>query len=225
MSKNCPLCGREMTSFEHYPGYGELDCAHCDLVIGGDEPKTPDELMALLGQCPDYDALLLALERDHGIDASWDGLRKFWHIGLSDDAVRKRDAALRPKPGERWTAALLPDLSWLGEDWPGFIAVAHSMGGEWRKYALMNPDGLPFGLVISEDGNLLNWQGVNYVRQDAAIADAEPCRFEIDPGASDRCQGPVYSCNRCGALSYSNETSEGTFKFCPNCGRRIEVDE
>lgn len=28
-----------------------------------------------------------------------------------------------------------------------------------------NPDGLPVGLTISEDGSLLNWRGVNYVKQ------------------------------------------------------------
>lgn len=28
-----------------------------------------------------------------------------------------------------------------------------------------NPDGLPAGLTISDDGNLLNWRGENYVRQ------------------------------------------------------------
>lgn len=28
-----------------------------------------------------------------------------------------------------------------------------------------NPDGLPNGLTVSDDGRLLNWRGVNYVRQ------------------------------------------------------------
>ena len=46
----CPLCGREMTAIETYPGRGELYCVYCDLTIGGNEAKTPDELMALLGQ-------------------------------------------------------------------------------------------------------------------------------------------------------------------------------
>ncbi len=48
--KPCPLCGREMTAIETHAGRGELYCGHCDLIIGGNEPKTPDELMALLGQ-------------------------------------------------------------------------------------------------------------------------------------------------------------------------------
>ena len=42
--KPCPLCGREMTAIETHPGRGELYCGHCDLVIGGNEAKTPDEL-------------------------------------------------------------------------------------------------------------------------------------------------------------------------------------
>ena len=46
----CPLCGQEMAAIETYAGRGELYCDHCDLTIGGNEAKTPDELMALLEQ-------------------------------------------------------------------------------------------------------------------------------------------------------------------------------
>ena len=46
--KPCPLCLREMTAIETHAGRGELYCVHCDLVIGGNEAKTPDELMGLL---------------------------------------------------------------------------------------------------------------------------------------------------------------------------------
>lgn len=38
-------------------------------------------------------------------------------------------------------------------------AIAATLGNE------LNLDGLPVGLTISEDGNLLNWRGENYVRQ------------------------------------------------------------
>ena len=48
--KPCPLCGREMTAIETYAGRGELYCGKCDLTIGGNEAKTPDELMKLLEQ-------------------------------------------------------------------------------------------------------------------------------------------------------------------------------
>ena len=38
-------------------------------------------------------------------------------------------------------------------------AIAATLGYE------VNPDGLPVGLTISEDGNLLNWRGENYVKK------------------------------------------------------------
>jgi hypothetical protein len=38
-------------------------------------------------------------------------------------------------------------------------AIAATLGSE------LNPDGLPVGLTVSEDGELLNWRGENYVRQ------------------------------------------------------------
>lgn len=44
----CPLCGRNMTAIEAYPGRGELYCGHCDLTIGGNDAKTPEELIALM---------------------------------------------------------------------------------------------------------------------------------------------------------------------------------
>lgn len=45
--KPCPLCGREMTAIDTYPGKVELYCGNCDLTIGSNEAKTPDELEAL----------------------------------------------------------------------------------------------------------------------------------------------------------------------------------
>lgn len=38
-------------------------------------------------------------------------------------------------------------------------AIAATLGYE------LNPDGLPAGLTISDDGTLLDWRGENYVRQ------------------------------------------------------------
>jgi hypothetical protein len=39
------------------------------------------------------DELLRCLENDWNISASWDGLRKFWNIELTEEGVRMRDAA------------------------------------------------------------------------------------------------------------------------------------
>ena len=40
----CPFCGGQPTAIETHPGRGELYCGHCDVVLGGNEAKTPEEL-------------------------------------------------------------------------------------------------------------------------------------------------------------------------------------
>ena len=56
---------------------------------------TPERAVAAtLGNEPPYDELLRCLENDWNISASWDGLRRFWHIGLTEEGVRMRDAEL-----------------------------------------------------------------------------------------------------------------------------------
>ena len=53
-------------------------------------------------------------------------------------------------------------------------AIAATLGSGTLT-ADMNPDGLPVGLTISDDGNLLNWRGENYVKQTATLgADMNP---------------------------------------------------
>ena len=55
---------------------------------------TPEQaIAATLGprEQPSYDELIEALRRDWDIEASWDGLRRFWYVGLTDEGVRKRD--------------------------------------------------------------------------------------------------------------------------------------
>lgn len=40
----CPFCGGSPTAIETHPGRGELYCGNCDVVLGGDNAMTPDEL-------------------------------------------------------------------------------------------------------------------------------------------------------------------------------------
>lgn len=40
---------------------------------------------------PPYDELIESLRRDWGIDVSWDGLRRFWYVGLNEKGMRMRD--------------------------------------------------------------------------------------------------------------------------------------
>ena len=42
--KTCPFCGGKPTAIETHPGRGELYCGKCDLVMCGDNAKTPEEL-------------------------------------------------------------------------------------------------------------------------------------------------------------------------------------
>ena len=43
--KPCPFCGGKVTPIETRAGYGELYCGNCDVVMAGNEPKTPEELI------------------------------------------------------------------------------------------------------------------------------------------------------------------------------------
>lgn len=42
--KSCPFCGGQPTAIETHMGRGELYCGTCDVVMGGNEAKTPEEL-------------------------------------------------------------------------------------------------------------------------------------------------------------------------------------
>ena len=44
--KPCPFCGGEPTAIETHPGRGELYCGNCDVVMGGNNAMTPEELTA-----------------------------------------------------------------------------------------------------------------------------------------------------------------------------------
>lgn len=47
-------------------------------------PPTPPEQ-------PPYDVLIDILRDEWDIEVMWDGLRRFWYVGLTDEGVRKRD--------------------------------------------------------------------------------------------------------------------------------------
>lgn len=54
---------------------------------------TPEQAVkATLGRDqPPYDKLVEVLRRDWDIECSWDGLRRFWYVGLTDEGMCKRD--------------------------------------------------------------------------------------------------------------------------------------
>ena len=88
-----PLFGDEVCAMEN----GE------EGLVLFDHFMTPEQVVAAtLGETPTpppptppkqppYDELIESLRRDWDIEASWDGLRRFWYVGLTDEGVRKRD--------------------------------------------------------------------------------------------------------------------------------------
>lgn len=64
-----------------------------DAVSGGFEVYSEDykRADALKGENARYRELVEILRRDWHIEASWDGLRKFWYVGLTEEGVRERD--------------------------------------------------------------------------------------------------------------------------------------
>lgn len=61
------------------------------MIVTGITPAQAIEATLGPREQPPYDELIEALRRDWDIEASWDGLRRFWYVGLTDEGVRKRD--------------------------------------------------------------------------------------------------------------------------------------
>lgn len=83
------------TRWKHECGYAELSewesTGSNNLFIQNVDPE--QAIAATLGSDkPPYDELLRCLENDWHISASWDGLRKFWCVELTEEGVRMRDA-------------------------------------------------------------------------------------------------------------------------------------
>ena len=64
-----------------------------DAIAGGFEIYDEEHRRAdaLEGENARYRELVEILRRDWHIEASWDGLRKFWYVGLTEDGIRERD--------------------------------------------------------------------------------------------------------------------------------------
>ena len=99
-ARYCNDCGGEIevdesAEKECYDGYSKNTVfakKHDDGSLEFCERRyVPEDAVTLGSELP-YDELLRHLENDWHISASWDGLRKFWDIGLTEDGVKLRDA-------------------------------------------------------------------------------------------------------------------------------------
>lgn len=106
----CPWCGVDMKLHainypwsDGDPGWniwhedmGEAGKRKCPMEMGcydtKEEAITAWNTRAELGSEPPYDELLRCIENDWHIKASWDGLRKFWCIELTEEGAKLRDA-------------------------------------------------------------------------------------------------------------------------------------
>ena len=75
----------EQTVDEHM---AELGWVRKDAAAPGETPTPPPPTMP---EQPPYDLLIDLLRDEWGIDVSWDGLRRFWYVGLNEKGMRMRD--------------------------------------------------------------------------------------------------------------------------------------
>ena len=119
-------------------------------------------------------------------------------------------------------------------------AIAATLGSEF------NPDGLPVGLAISDDGNLLNWRGENYVKQNTLgsgtltaeqVREAIEKRFDFDvwvpperwQAIADELNAELGSgtCELIDTTSPANDDCWGSGQMkmkCSRCGKELAAN-
>ena len=159
---------------------------------------TPEQaIAATLGSEPPYDELLRCLENDWNISASWDGLRKFWCIELTEEGVKLRDATHGTLTAEQVREAVMS-------------------ADHWEKP--MGSTGLTnTHLIIRDDG----WQAI----ADELNARAErTCRNNKDKWSG--LAKYLFVCSECGwnLIDVGNDAidiSAKLMKRCPMCGAKV----
>lgn len=169
--------------------------AQCELML---IPATPEQaIAATLGSEPPYDELLRCLEHDWNISASWDGLRKFWCIELTEEGVKLRDAIHGMLTAEQVREAIM-------------------LADRWEKP--MGDTGLTnTHLIIRDDG----WQAI--ADELNAKLGSGTCEM-VTSGTA--CKGNTDKrCTSCGAYGigehYDGDEHITTPKFCPECGAKV----
>ena len=98
------------------------------------DAKHEQAVAATLGSDkPPYDELLRCLENDWHISASWDGLRKFWCIELTEEGVRMRDG----KSNSRAERTCRIEDRYYDELWEATctrLSCGHDVWSEVRNY-------------------------------------------------------------------------------------------
>lgn len=236
----CPLCGREMTAIETYPGRGELYCGNCDLVIGGNEAKTPEELQAITNNskkrkkpmgvvtCEADDTDLIPFVRADNDDLNV-GYIHVMECSVCGGTYEHVNGSYEFCP--RCGAKVLDKMTPTEE----ICARLDELGVEYDTYDLPNGE---HGLSWI-DGNNIEWevvqQGENFrIHALQLVTPEQTIALAVGAGTChDLAETPAnrdkteFKCSECG-YEYSAVAGfdwvygdEPDFNFCPNCGRRI----
>lgn len=161
--------------------------------------ETPTPPQPTLPKQPPYDELIESLRRDWDIEASWDGLRRFWYVGLTDEGVRKRDEREATLGRGTMTADDVRDLIERHSD---------ACGGNGRDFH----NGAYVAIV--DELNATLGRGTCHPVTNDNLNESE--------GTGDAWA----NCSECGhLLCVLTDPRSQMPNYCPNCGRRIvEVD-
>ena len=209
---------------------------------------TPEQaIAATLGprKQPPYDELIEALRRDWEIEASWDGLRRFWYVGWTDEHVRRCESVTIDQDWVRDLIERHSDASGgNGRDFHNgaYAAIADELNATLGSCNCSNDctNGertrvdLPHfwthdGTLHIELPKLPESISVRLPDQrDREVRSARTWQYTRDSGTCHITDngpwGYPYVCSACGA-SFDPDVNGGEFNYCPNCRRRIEVDD
>lgn len=198
-----------------------------------------------------FEELVEILRRDWDIEASWDGVRRLWYVGLTEEGVRKRDEAEREHAVTGDTSdgyhtfnelyhhrAVLfsvivrdhPELAWKskahhdGSMYEGmFIVGVETPDGQATYHYDIEPYWEMFDCKELERAP--EWDG--HTPDDAiariATLGRSECRFRTVERFIDarRSRADMCECDRCGYRCARGFIQDERFKYCPNCGRKV----
>lgn len=169
---------------------------HEDCIYINGAYLTPEQaIAATIGSELPYDKLLRCLETDWYIRATWDGLRKFWCIELTEEGVKLRDAELG---SGTLTAEQVRET--VEKHW-------HDLSAEYD---------MPEATALPEYS--YDWQAI--ADELNATLGRRTCH-----NTSRRLDESRFCCSECWFGCWVKDICDGRDKlpnYCPNCGREVE---
>ena len=156
----------------------------------GETPTPPPPTMP---EQPPYDLLIDLLRGEWGIDVSWDGLRRFWYVGLNEKGMRMRD--------EREAATLGPAYEPpIAAHWDGDVLVL-TTPRDPSSVHVQRAEGQPRKVYPSE-----------------ATLGPGTCRIDL-VGHTER--EDRFQCRSCDWSMSVRRGTWPRLNYCPGCGRTV----